>query len=224
LAETLEDQLFAHWRVSTTALREHLPEELEVDEYDGSGWLGVTPFAVTGFRLRGMLPLPAVSSFHQLNVRTCVTHRGKPGIWFFSLDSSSAVVVEVARRLYGVPFFRATIKMRRPGERTAYECARDDGKAFSCSYGPVGEASAAAPGSLEDFLVERYCLYAERRGRLCRADIHHRPWPLQPAEAEIELNTMAPDWLRLEGDPLLRYSRRQDVLIWPLEPVARGDT
>jgi uncharacterized protein YqjF (DUF2071 family) len=224
LAETLADQLFVHWPVSGTALRDHLPAELEVDERDGSGWLGVTPFSVKGFRLRGTLPIPVVSSFHQLNVRTCVTHDGKPGIWFFSLDSSSTLVVEAARRLYRVPFFRATVKIRSRGERTSYECAREDGRAFSASYVPSGPPATPRPGSLEHFLVERYCLYVEHRGRLCRAEIHHGPWPLQPADAEIELNTMPPDWLRLDDEPLFQYSGRQDVLIWPLEPVAEGDT
>jgi uncharacterized protein len=224
MGQTWDDLLFAHWRVSATAVREHLPEGVEVDQHDGSAWLGVTPFVVTGLRVRGMLPLPFVSSFLELNVRTYVTHGGTPGIWFLSLDASSQVAVEAARRLYHLPYFRARITCRRRGDRILYDCARDDGRAFSGSYRPTGDPSTAPPGSLEHFLVERYCLYAEHRGRLCRADIHHRPWPLQRADAEIELNTMPPDWLRLEGEPFLHYSRRQDVVIWPLERVAAGDT
>jgi uncharacterized protein len=220
MGQTWDDLLFAHWRVSARALRDHVPDGLDVDEHDGSGWLGVTPFVVTGLRARGLLPLPFVSSFLELNVRTYVTHDGKPGIWFFSLDASSQVAVEAARRLYRLPYFRARISVRRRGDRVVYECARDDGRAFSGSYGPVGEPGAAEPGSLEHFLVERYCLYAADKGRLFRAEIHHRPWPLQAADAAIELNTMPPDWARLEGEPLLHFSRRQDVVIWPLEPIA----
>jgi len=224
LGQTLDDQLLAHWRVSSEALREHLPGGLDVDEYDGSGWLGVTPFAITGLRARGMVPLPLVSSFLELNVRTCVTRDGRPGVWFLSLDASSQLVGEAARRLYRLPFFRATITLRRRGGWIVYDCARDDGRAFSGSYRPSGAPFGAEPGSLEHFLTERYCLYAEDGGRLFRADIHHRPWRLQPAEATIELNTMPPDWVRLEGDPVLHYSARQDVLIWPLEEVTASDT
>jgi uncharacterized protein YqjF (DUF2071 family) len=224
LGETLDDQLFAHWRVSAAALRERAPAEFDIDEHDGSAWLGVTPFTVTGLRARGMLPLPIVSSFHQLNVRTYVTRDGKPGIWFLSLDASSQVVVEAARRLYRLPFFRATIAVRRRGERIFCDSARDDGRAFSCSYEPSGPQFTAQPGSLEHFLTERYCLYSGNGGRLSRAEIHHRPWPLRPAEAAIQLNTMPPDWLRLEDEPVFHYSARQDVLIWALERVAVGDT
>jgi uncharacterized protein YqjF (DUF2071 family) len=224
LAETCRDQLFAHWRVSAAALRDHLPDALEVDEHDGSAWLAVTPFAVDGLRVRGLLPLPRASSFLELNVRTYVTHGDRPGIWFLSLDASSRLAVEVARRLYRLPFFQATIGLRREAERLAYDCARDDGRAFSASFAPVGDASPAGPGSLEGFLVERYCLYVEQGGRLCRAEIHHRPWPLRRADADIELNTMPPDWLRLDDEPLFHCSGRQDVLIWPLERVADRDT
>jgi uncharacterized protein YqjF (DUF2071 family) len=97
-----------------------------------------------------------------------------------------------------------------------YECARinEAGRVFSGSYRPTGSVFHAEPGSLEWFLAERYCLYTTDRGRIARADIHHDLWPLQPAEADIELASISP--LELRGDPLLHFSRRQDVVIWPL--------
>jgi uncharacterized protein len=223
MGQTWDDLLFAHWRVSADAVRELVPAGLEVDEHDGSAWLGVTPFVVNGLRARGMLPLPFVSSFLELNVRTYVRRDGKPGIWFFSLDASSQAAVVAARRLYRLPYFRASITFRRRGEAIRYESARDDGRAFSGSYRSTGPRFTAQPGSLEHFLAERYCLYAEDKGHLFRADIHHRPWPLQPAEATIELNTIPPASLLLEGEPVLHYSARQDVVIWPLEEVTAGD-
>ena len=86
-------------------------------------------------------------------------------------------------------------------------------------YGPTGPRLPVDDGSLERWLAERYRLYVvDERGRALRADIHHPPWPLQPAGATIELNTMArPLGLELISDPLLHYSARQDTLIWPLE-------
>jgi uncharacterized protein len=224
MGQTWDDLLFAHWPVAAEAVRELVPPGLEVDERDGSAWVGVTPFVVTGLRARGMLPLPRVSGFRELNVRTYVTYEGKPGIWFFSLNADSHLAVGAARLLYRLPYFHADIAIRRRGRRILYDCARDDGKAFSVAYEPTGPAAAHDPSSLEAFLTERYCLYAEHEGRLQRADIHHRPWPLQPADAEIELNTIAPDSLRLAGDPLLHYSARQDVVIWALEPVSPETT
>jgi len=217
MGQTWDDLLFAHWRVDADTLRRHVPDELELEQHSGSAWIGVTPFFVTGLRARGLLPLPRVSSFRELNVRTYVTHGGKPGIWFFSLDASSQVAVEAARRFYRLPYFRAEIDVERRDGRIAYECARHEGKAFSATYAPVGDVSPAAAGSLEHFLAERYCLYARAGARLYRADIHHRPWPLQQAEATIDLNSMPPDGIPLDGEPVLHFSRRQDVVIWPLQ-------
>jgi uncharacterized protein YqjF (DUF2071 family) len=220
MGQTWDDLLFAHYRVPVEQLREHIPEGLEVQEHSGSGWVAVTPFAITGLRARGTFPLPLVSSFLELNVRTYVTRADRPGIWFFSLDASSQLAVEAARRFYRLPYFRADISLRRSGDEIVYECTRRAGKAFSGRYRPTGSVSPAVPGSLEHFLTERYCLYAEHAGSLWRAEIHHRPWPLQPAEARIDPNTMPPADLEVRGEPVLHYSARQDVVIWPLERAA----
>src|SRR5918998_2507341 len=98
MAQTWGDLLFAHWPVPVEALRPLVPRPLPVDTFDGTAWLGVTPFEVSGLRLRGTVPAPRLSRFAELNVRTYTSHGGKPGIWFFSLDAASAVAVAAARR------------------------------------------------------------------------------------------------------------------------------
>jgi uncharacterized protein YqjF (DUF2071 family) len=221
LGQTWEDLLFAHWQVPVADLREHVPAGLDVETFDDSAWLGVAPFRLSGLRARGMLPLPRISEFLELNVRTCVQAAdGRPGVWFFSLDASSRLAVEVARRMYKLPYFQARMSATRRGEWIDYECARvaEAGRVFSGSYRPIGDVFHAEPGSLEWFLMERYCLYTTGgRGALQRADIHHELWPLQLAEVEVELASIAP--LELGGEPLCHFSRRQDVLVWPLEPI-----
>ena len=222
MGQTWEDLLFAHWRVPLEAVRAHVPASLEVEQHDGSAWLGITPFRLTNLRARGLLPIPRVSSFLELNVRTYVNAGGeKPGIWFFSLDASSRLAVEAARRGYKLPYFHARMTATRRGEWIDYECARigESGRVFSGRYRPQGDAFHAEPGSLEWFLAERYCLYTtDDRGRLHRAEIHHELWDLRAAAAEIELASISP--LALDGEPLCHVSRRQDVVIWPLRPVA----
>jgi uncharacterized protein len=221
LGQTWEDLLFAHWRVPVAELRAHVPDGLEIDTFDGSAWLAVAPFRITGLRARGMLPLPRFSEFLELNVRTLV--RGvdeRPGVWFLSLDASSRLAVEVARRAYKLPYFQARMSAMRRDGWIDYECARvgEPGRVFSGSYRPAGEVFHAEPGSLEWFLIERYCLYTtDERGGLRRAEIHHDAWPLQAAEAEIELASISP--LELDDPPLCHFSHRQDVLVWPLESL-----
>jgi hypothetical protein len=74
------------------------------------------------------------------------------------------------------------------------------------------------PGSIEHFLAERYCLYtADQKERIIRCEIHHPPWPLQPAEAEIPENTMAVAAGMTIADlkpELLHFSRQQEVVVW----------
>ena len=116
------------------------------------------------------------------------------------------------------------MRVERYGGSIQYESTRIGSPArpyvFSGRYRPAGTPGAAAPGSLEYFLAERYCLYTVHEDRIHRAEIHHPPWPLQPAEGELELNTMPPDGVRLPDEPpLLHFAARQDVVIWPLEAL-----
>jgi uncharacterized protein YqjF (DUF2071 family) len=122
--------------------------------------------------------------------------------------------------LYRLPYFNAHITIEERGGGLLYECVRDEAKAFSGAYRGLGSPRSPEAGTLEHFLTERYCLYAHDAGRLYRADIHHRPWPLEEAEASIDLNTMPPDGIDVSGEALPHYSRRQDVVIWPLAEVA----
>jgi uncharacterized protein YqjF (DUF2071 family) len=221
MAQTWRDLLFAHWRLPAERLRPHVPDALPVDTYDGSAWLGITPFEVSGLRPRGLTPLPRISRFPELNVRTYTTLDGKPGIWFFSLDAGSAAAVAGARLTYRLPYFHAHMRIERAGGQVRYRSDRAAGTGapagLRVSYAPSGAVLAPAPGTLEHWLTERYCLYTVgRRGRILRADIHHPPWPLQPATADFEHNTMPPRGVPLPAhEPLLHFARRQDVLIWP---------
>jgi len=215
-AQTWDDLCFLHWRAPADAVRALLPERLPLDTFEDEAWIGVTPFKVTGFRLRGMFPVPRVSDFLELNARTYVTLDGKPGIWFFSLDAESRLAVEAARRTYRLPYFHARMSARSRGDWIDYSSERS-GARFDGSYRPTGPPEPAAGETLEYFLTERYCLYAEHEGRLHRAEIHHPPWPLQPAEVELRENTMPP--VAVAGDPLAHYSARQDVVIWGLDRV-----
>jgi uncharacterized protein len=221
MGQTWNDLLFAHWRVPPGSIRALLPEGLELDLYDREAWIGITPFAVNALRPRGLPPFPYVSSFLELNTRTYVVAE-KPGIWFFSLDASSELAVTAARSGYKLPYFKADMRADWRAGWLAYESRRRDPRgepaAFSARYRPIGDELDADPRSLAHFLTERYCLYTTDGGRLKRAEIHHRPWPLQPAEGVVEENTMPPEGLELvDEDPLLHFAARQDVVIWPLE-------
>jgi uncharacterized protein YqjF (DUF2071 family) len=221
--QTWNALLFMHWRVPVAALRRAVPEEVPIDTFDDTAWLGITPFTVSGLRLRGTLPPPGLSTFPETNVRTYATIDGRPGIWFLSLDAGSRLAVEAARRSYRLPYFHAGMSVDRHGDEIDYRTRRASPRAaLALTYSPAGETFRARSGTLEHFLVERYCLYTlDDRRRVLRADIHHAPWPLQPARAAIAENTMtAPYGIELpDRDPLLHFAARQDVVVWPLTRV-----
>src|SRR5690606_38103898 len=111
-----DDLLFEHWRVPRELLRPLVPSALEIDTFDGSAWIGVVPFLMRGVRLRGTPPLPWVSRFPELNVRTYVTFGGRPGVWFFSLDAAQPLAVWAARRSFHLDYRHAAMTCEREGE------------------------------------------------------------------------------------------------------------
>jgi uncharacterized protein YqjF (DUF2071 family) len=207
-----QDMLFAHWSVEAAAVARLLPARVEPDERDGSAWVGLVAFVMTGTRSAFWPGLPALPPIPELNVRTYVRVAGVPAVWFLSLDASSPFFVSIGRTLYGLRYHLARMTTVSDGRRVHYLSVRGR-SAFAASYGPTGPASRARPGSLEHFLVERYRLFSERRGRLITAEVEHAPWQLQPADAQIQLNRMAPPGLPLSAPPLLHFARGVEARI-----------
>jgi uncharacterized protein YqjF (DUF2071 family) len=226
MTQTWHDLLLAHWPVSVDALRERVPASFPIDRFENQAWLGVVPFYMTNVAPRFVPALPWVSSFPEMNVRTYVTVDGKPGVYFFSLDAGNPVAVGAARTLLHLPYFTASMKVETRDGYVHYTSHRasSEGRAveFVGRYRPTGPVAPPQPGTLEHFLTERYCLYAvDHANHPYRLEIHHPPWPLQSAEAEISKNTMAEAaGLRLPSmAPLLHFSKRQDMIAWPPERI-----
>jgi uncharacterized protein YqjF (DUF2071 family) len=218
LKQTWNDLLFAHWPVARDQLRAAVPQFFELDLFANEAWLSVTPFNVTDFSPLGMPPLPVISAFSEINVRTYVVYDGIPGVYFFSLDANSAMAVAGASTLFHLPYYLADIHAERRSILQFYSRRRwDKHVEFDVQYSPAGPLFRPKAGSLDYFLTERYCLYTQdSSANRYRVEIHHPPWELQPAEAQISRNTMIEAaGLELPSRPLLvHYARWQDVLIW----------
>ena len=216
---TWRDLLFQHWPVDENLLRPLVPSELELETFDGSAWLGLVPFTMT-VRPRGV-PRILASRFPELNVRTYVRHKGKPGVWFFSLDAAHHVTVWGARRFFYLPYHYARMSSVRAGDFVLYYSRRkaEPDVGLDCRYRPISDAYTANKGTLEYFLTERYCLFTHHQGRVFCGEIHHPPWQLQTAVSEIRVNTMTQrlGFALPAGEPVLHFSKRQDVVAWMLE-------
>ena len=218
MTQTWHDLLFAHWPIDAGQLRAKIPAPFAVDLHDGRAWVAVVPFRMSNVGPRGVPSLPMVSAFPELNVRTYVTVDGKPGVYFFSLDAASALAVAAARALFNLPYYPASMSIARRASDVRYESRRRGGAAeLSARYGPDGDPFEPRAGSLEYFLTERYCLYhMSHRGRPYRLDIHHPPWTLRTARAQLVRNTMThASGLSLPTEsPVLHFAERQDVVAW----------
>ena len=220
--------LFMHWRIDEKLLRPLIPEALTIDTFDGSAWIGVVPFTMWGIRASFLPPIPGTSAFHELNVRTYVYHEGVPSVCFLSLDAANKLAVWGARKFYYLPYFNAQMSLDQTGNTIRYSSSRRDRRGapaelqatWTISEG-LPRPSGSAPGSLEFFLTERYCLDTEHDGKLYRSRIHHQPWPLQKAEL-VSLNSSMIESHGLatpQGDPLLHYCEEISVEIWPLQKI-----
>lgn len=222
MKQTWHDLLFAHWPISREALRPLVPEELPLDTFEGQCWIGVVPFWMSGIQARGIPPLPGLSRFPELNVRTYITYQDKPGVYFFSLDAANLPAVWAARTFYHLPYFHAEMSSRDDKGTIRYSSRRRRGQGeFEASYQAVSSVRTRDKGTLEHFLTERYCLYTYYDNCVYRGNIHHLPWPLQDAQADIRRNTVATaSQIALPNcRPLLHFAKRLDVLIWPLRPA-----
>ncbi|MBM4258202.1 MAG: DUF2071 domain-containing protein [Deltaproteobacteria bacterium] len=227
MRQVWHDLVFAHWPVAVEQLRPLIPGGLQIDTYDGQAWIAIVPFRMSGIRPRLLPPVPWLSAFPELNVRTYVSTEDKPGVWFFSLEAANPIAVAIARRWYLLPYFYARMSCQTNSEGVVYSSHRIHRRApaatFRGHYRPTSGVFQAHKGSLEYWLTERYCLYTvDAQQHIYRGEIDHPPWPLQLAEATIEENTMTtPLDIRLpEGMPLLHFSRHQEVVAWPLSQVS----
>ncbi|MFT4400185.1 YqjF family protein [Bacillus sp. SW14] len=216
MRQAWNDVLFAHWPVDVSILRPLVPPVLELDTYNGQAWISILPFMLTNLRARFLPALPSARAFPELNLRTYVTYKGKPGIYFFSLDADHRLTVLGARTFFHLPYFHADMKTVKKRDNIDYVSKRkDDGKdEFRAAYRPISAPFAAEEDSLDYWLTGRYRLYTTYCNKLYYEDIHHHPWLLQNAEAKFSVNTIAEahDISLPESDPLLHFAKKQDVL------------
>ena len=246
MRQNWNDLLFLHWCVPIEQLRPLIPEELEIDTFEGRAYVGLVAFTMTGVRPVWSPSVPPLSNFHETNVRTYVHYQGtNPGVWFFSLDAANAVAVRIARALWRLPYFYARMRLQRtaaPVPVSAESTLKESSAAAymqvdytterlwprpmpaSCSvrYLPSGQPAPAEVGTLEHFLAERYLLYTcDDRQRLYCGQVNHLPYPLQTASVlSLEENMISAAGIhRGHEAPLVHYARGVAVDVFPLRPV-----
>lgn len=178
---------FFHWEADPELIAARLPAGLHVDTFASKAYLGVVPFFMERIRPVYLPPLPWLSWFHELNLRTYVhDDEGNPGVWFFSLDCNQPLAVEIARRAFNLPYEHAKMSSAIEGGIIRYQSHRKacPMPVADFTYPVPQNPQPAAAGSLEWFLVERYLLFsADARKNLHCGRVHHSPYLIEPMSA-----------------------------------------
>lgn len=220
-AQTWRELFFLHWTFDPEALRPLVPKELELDLWEGRAYVGVVPFRMEGIR-PSWLPRAMAMDFLETNLRTYVVVNGEPGVYFFSLDASSWLAVQAARLGWGLPYFHATMRSERDGDRIRYSTHRGGGEALFTLDASIGEPlGPSAPGTLEHFLMERYLLFTAASGRVGRGHVHHVPYPAQRATVHAVDGTLltAMGLPAPVGPPLAHYASGVEVEVFGPHPI-----
>ena len=113
------DLLFIHWPIRPESLRPLIPAPLDLDLFEGTAYVGLVPFTMTGVRPIGLPAVWGLSNFHETNVRTYVRLGDRdPGVWFFNLEAANSIAVSLARHLFHLPYHYARMFLEHESDRS----------------------------------------------------------------------------------------------------------
>jgi uncharacterized protein YqjF (DUF2071 family) len=222
MTQVWNDVLFMHWPVARDCIQSLLPRCLELDCYENTPWISFVLYNITNSRLRGFPPIPPFSSLPGLNIRTYVTYKGIPGIYFFSLDAPQLSAVLGAKWTTGLPYRFAKMNYKKEIDTIEFSSSFLGSRGeenFHVVYNPSSYMYEADPDNLDYWLLERYRMYSIRKEKLYHMDIHHDQWKVSDVKVDHLENSMAP-YLPQETfltQPNIHYSRRRQCFFYPLK-------
>lgn len=223
MKQSWRDVLFIHWPVSPDILRPYIPSSLNIDILDGCAWVGVVVFVMQGIYPRGLPTISVTPKFSEVNVRTYVEYEGKPGVYFLSLEVGDWASLTIAKKWYHLPYQHADISIEKKGQTYYYESIRKGNTTITSKgmYTPLLDECIPKEGTLDHWLLERYCLYSTNsQTNLYCGEIHHRPWTLQKVKVEIMKNTLFTSFnMDLDIEPIYHFSKGIDTLFWNIKRV-----
>ena len=203
--------LFLHWKVPFEELRSCVPENLELDEFEGEFYVSLVAFRMQKIRPKNLPSVNFISDFEEINLRTYVVKDGKAGVYFMNIEAENYLSAWVARKLSGLPYEKS--KISRIGNQFN---STNKLKNFKLHAEFEIREILSEKSHLDKWLTERYCLYLDENEQLFRFDIHHREWEIRKVGMKnLDLiYRFKNDYLIDKNPDLVHYSKGVQVIAW----------
>ena len=214
------DAVFLHWQVDLQGLQKIVPDNLEIDLYEGKPWVSLVAFTMERIRPRNLPSFSPISDFDEINIRTYVKNDNKAGVYFLSIEGGNRVSCKIAKTLSDLPYRYS--KLKRQG--TLY---RSENKQFKDQMRIKYEVGheLREKNNLDRWLTERYALFQDTDTSINEFEIHHIEWPTY----EIDLKEIEIDYPRfnkfLNNLPdRTHYSTGVQVIAWDKKKITLRDS
>jgi uncharacterized protein len=195
-----DNAVFIHYEADPSALRNCVPFALDL--YGGRTFVSVVAFTLREMRPRlgGRISawlLKPIATHHFFNVRTYVQHNGEPAIYFMAEWLSNRLSVALGPSTFGLPYRFGKIDYTNnavSGQVHGRILAKAGEFEYRAAVPHTGEL--CQPGSLTEFLLERYTAFTSAGWRKQFFRVWHQPWE----QSAIELEVIANDLLATTGD------------------------
>lgn len=202
--------IFLHWQVDLAELQKFVPEELEIDLFEGKPWVSVVAFTMEKIRPKNLPSFPPISNFDEINIRTYIKSNHKTGVYFLSIEGGTSLSCKIAKRMSGLPYRYSEIKR----SNNEYKSRNSEFKDELHMEFTIGK-EIKVKTELDTWLTERYALFQDTEKSINEFEIHHLEWSVN----ELELKTLVFNYPRF--DKLLKnkldkiqYSSGVKVIAW----------
>ena len=215
-----DNVLFIHYETDPEILRRCVPYQL--DFFRGRAFVSLVAFTMRGMRPRmggrlGEFLFKPIATHNFLNIRTYVRHRGESAIYFMREWLSNRLSVLLGPVTFGLPYRFGKIDYERDyGELRGTVRAKEGSFAYHASL-PAMDMEICEPGSLNEFLLERYTAFTQSGKTKRFFRIWHEPWRQTPAEIKIVADDLIDgDWRANAEIAGANFSPGVDVWMgWP---------
>lgn len=209
------DAVFLHWEVDLQELQKLVPDDLEIDLYNGKPWVSLVAFTMENIRPRNTPAFSPISNFHEINIRTYVKKDNKTGVYFLSIEGGNQLSCKIAKAISELPYRYS--KMTRQGTSYNSENLECNDK-LHLKY-EVGQ-QLKEKGELDKWLTERYALFQDSETSINLFEIHHIQWPTY----EIDIKEIDVEYRRFNDllnnlPDKKHYSTGVQVIAWDKKKI-----